>query len=124
MMCSSRGHLGSISISLSTCSWSSTIAKRISAFSSTKPISSAAATGSVEADVRLLDDFFPPGEVGADLLAELLRGVSDRLDAEDGEALAHFRLLQQRHQFPVEPVYHRARRLCRREDADPGVDDE
>src|SRR5438046_6355116 len=79
---------------------------------------------SLDPDVGLLHHFFPAREVGADLLAVLLGRIADRLDAERRVAAADLGLGKHRGDFLLQPLEHRARRLRRRADADPGGDHE
>src|SRR5580765_6226903 len=75
-------------------------------------------------DVRLPDHLLPAREIGADLLCELRRGVADRLDAERRVAAADVRLAEHCGDLLLQAGEDLARRLRRRQDARPRVDDE
>src|SRR5438105_4356423 len=79
---------------------------------------------SLDPDVGLLHYLLPAREVGTDLLAILLGRVADRLDAQRRVAAADLGLGQHRGDLLLQALEHRARRLRRRKDADPGVDHE
>ncbi len=82
------------------------------------------AAPSFDSDVGLLDHRAPALEVGADLRGEFLGLVAHRIDAQHAEALAHLGLVQHGGDLALQPVHDGPRRFRRREDADPGIDDE
>src|SRR6185503_18809676 len=74
--------------------------------------------------VRLPDHLLPAREIGADLLGELRRRVADRLDAERRVAAADVGLAEHRGDLLLQAREDLRRRLRRRQDAGPRLDDE